>query len=158
MVLWSELVATAASRLDEAGLADGRQAAEWIGQETTGVEGAEWVAQLMEHAMQRHVAVFDQRIERRLAGEPLQYVLGRWSFRDLDLFVDRRVLIPRPETEIVAGLAIAEAQKLADVGADEFPRLIPADLGTGSGAIGLSLATEVDESEVWLTDNSSGAL
>ena len=51
-------------------------------------------------------------IARRLAGEPLQYVLGRWGFRTLDLMVDKRVLIPRPETEVVAGVAIDEVDRL----------------------------------------------
>ena len=88
-----------------------------------------------------------------LAGEPLAYVLGHWSFRHLDLAVDRRVLIPRPETEVVAGVAIELARRL--------PRpLTVADLGTGSGAIGLSLADElpVDGVTVWLTDASADAL
>ena len=48
----------------------------------------------------------DQMVERRAAGEPLQYVLGRWGFRRLDLMVDRRVLIPRPETEQVVEVAL----------------------------------------------------
>ena len=53
-------------------------------------------------------------LERRSAGEPLQYVVGSWSFRSLDLMVDRRVLIPRPETEVVAGFAADEVARLSD--------------------------------------------
>src|SRR5688500_6955983 len=90
--------------------------------------------------------------ERRLAGEPLQYVLGSWGFRTLDLFVDPRVLIPRPETEVVAGLAI---DALADL---DRPG-IAVDLGTGSGAIALSLAAEHwPHVEVWASDASADAL
>ena len=99
------------------------------------------------------VAHLDAMIARYLAGEPLAYVLGRWSFRHVDLAVDRRVLIPRPETEVVAGVAIDLARAL--------PRpTVVADLGTGSGAIGLSLADElpVDGVTVWLTDASDDAL
>ncbi len=99
------------------------------------------------------VAHLDAMIARYLAGEPLAYVLGRWSFRHVDLAVDRRVLIPRPETEVVAGVAIDLARAL--------PRpTVVADLGTGSGAIGLSLADElpVDGITVWLTDASDDAL
>jgi release factor glutamine methyltransferase len=90
---------------------------------------------------------------RLRAGEPLQYVLGEWSFRHLTLAVDRRVLIPRPETELVAGVALATA---AAVG----PTRVVADLGTGSGAIGLSLASELPRAgtTVWLTDASADAL
>ena len=80
-------------------------------------------------------------------------MLGRWSFRHLDLAIDRRVLIPRPETEVVAGVAIELAAAV------DGPRVV-ADLGTGSGAIGLSLASElpVRDTTVWLTDISSEAL
>jgi release factor glutamine methyltransferase len=97
----------------------------------------------------------DLMVERRLAGEPLQYVLGRWGFRSLDLFVDRRVLIPRPETEMVAGLAIDELKAMRSAGID---RPVAVDLGTGSGAIGLSIAVEVERAEVWITDASADAL
>ena len=58
------------------------------------------------------MAYFDGMLARRVAGEPLQYVVGRWGFRSLDLLVDQRVLIPRPETEEVAGAAIEEARRL----------------------------------------------
>ena len=92
-------------------------------------------------------------VARRRAGEPLQYVLGHWSFRRLDLLVDRRVLIPRPETEQVVEVALGLL--------DGRPRpLVIADLGTGSGAIALSLAVELPVAgvEVWATDVSPDAL
>ncbi len=63
-------------------------------------------AELDEPATERMVAHLDAMIERRRHGEPLQYVLGRWQFRTLDLIVDRRVLIPRPETEWVCEVAL----------------------------------------------------
>ena len=104
--------------------------------------------------------------DRRAAGEPLQYVLGSWAFRTLELRVDRRVLIPRPETEQVVGVALAElartaAARLADDPDDGDP-LVCVDLGTGSGAIALSLAVEGADLglplEVWATDASPDAL
>ena len=58
------------------------------------------------------VAHLDAMLARYDAGEPLAYVLGRWAFRRLDLFVDRRVLIPRPETEVVAGVALELARRV----------------------------------------------
>ena len=107
-------------------------------------------------------------VERRLAGEPLQYVLGRWSFRGLDLLVDPRVLIPRPETEVVAEVAIAEARRPGRRGDGAAVSNAPAqdgggpcpvaDLGTGSGALALALAAEVPGAEVWATDVSPAAL
>jgi release factor glutamine methyltransferase len=79
-------------------------------------------------------------------------VLGRWGFRTLDLLVDRRVLIPRPETEVVAGLAVDALAALDRPG-------LAVDLGTGSGAIALSLAAERwPHVEVWATDASPDAL
>ncbi|HEX3795667.1 MAG TPA: peptide chain release factor N(5)-glutamine methyltransferase [Acidimicrobiales bacterium] len=94
--------------------------------------------------------------ERRRGGEPLQYILGHWSFRQLDLTVDQRVLIPRPETEQVVDMALAELRRL-DTSA---PVLV--DLGTGSGAIALSLAQElaasIPEGHVWAVDASLDAL
>jgi release factor glutamine methyltransferase len=78
-----------------------------------------------------------QLAARRLAGEPLQYVLGHWAFRSLDLLVDPRVLIPRPETEHVVEVARRELVALGE----QDPFVV--DAGTGSGAIALSLATEL---------------
>lgn len=93
---------------------------------------------------------------RRRAGEPLQYVLGHWGFRTLDLLVDRRVLIPRPETEQVVEVALGEVRQLHTTA----PTII--DAGTGSGAIALSLAIELAASHpgcrLWATDASTDAL
>jgi release factor glutamine methyltransferase len=91
----------------------------------------------------------------RRSGEPLQYVLGHWAFRSLDLLVDRRVLIPRPETEQVVDVALGEVGRLAVA-----PVIV--DAGTGSGAIALSMATELadrcPEGRIWATDTSADAL
>ena len=87
---------------------------------------------------------------RREAGEPLQYVLGRWGFRRLELLVDRRALIPRPETEIVVERCLA---LLAGVVA---PRVL--DVGTGSGAIALAIADEHSGARVTGIDVSDDAL
>ncbi|MEM8709223.1 MAG: HemK/PrmC family methyltransferase, partial [Actinomycetota bacterium] len=80
--------------------------------------------------------------------------VGRWAFRHLDLMVDRRVLIPRPETEVVAGLAIDEVVARSGSGRD----VVVADLGTGSGAIAFAIATECTSSRVLATDRSADAL
>lgn len=99
-------------------------------------------------------ASIDARVQRRSNGEPLQYVLGSWGFRRLDLYVDRRVLIPRPETEIVVEVALAALRALR---VDGDPPLV-VDLGTGSGAIALAIADEVPDANVWATDASADAL
>ncbi len=127
--------------------------ARWLCEVAVGADGGEFDAALDEPATVRAVAHLDAMVARYRTGEPLQYVLGRWSFRHLDLAVDRRVLIPRPETEVVAGVAIELAAAVPG------PRTV-ADLGTGSGAIGLSLADElpVGDTAVWITDVSDDAL
>jgi release factor glutamine methyltransferase len=129
-------------------LGDDREV-QWIVERASGLSPAEQAAALDAVADDRHAASFDAMVDRRDAGEPLQYVLGQWGFRTLDLFVDQRVLIPRPETEVVAGFAI-----------DAVPpggRVV--DLGTGSGAIALSIAAERWPAvEVWATDASADAV
>jgi release factor glutamine methyltransferase len=146
-VVWRDLWSRTADALGD------RTAARWVCETASGADGEQFLTVLDEPAsarMQRHL---DEMVARRCAGEPLQYVLGHWGFRHLDLAVDRRVLIPRPETELVAGEAIARAQRVA-------PSRRVVDLGTGSGAIGLSLAVElpVTGTEVWLTDRDGDAL
>ncbi len=93
---------------------------------------------------------------RRRAGEPLQYILGHWAFRTLDLLVDARVLIPRPETEQVVEVALRELDDLGLVAP------VAVDAGTGSGAIVLSLATELVDrhpaARLWASDTSDDAL
>lgn len=97
--------------------------------------------------------------ERRAAGEPLQYLLGTWPFRTIELAVDRRALIPRPETEEVVGVALGALGRPGD-GSGDGPVVV--DLGTGSGAVALSLAVELAGDlpglVVWATDADADAL
>lgn len=95
-------------------------------------------------------AVLDALIQRRCAGEPLQYLTGHQAFRTLDLAVGPGVLVPRPETEIVVEVAL---RRIAGV---DRPQV--ADIGTGSGAIGLSLAVERPDATVWATEISEEAV
>ena len=155
------LVAEAERRLSAAGVPEEGSAAvdaRRIVERASGFEGAEYVLGLDDAATERGVHFFDLMLERRLTGEPLQYVVGRWAFRDLDLLVDDRVLIPRPETEEVAGLALVELDRRRAAARAEGRDLVAVDLGTGSGAIGLALASERERLDVWLTDRSPEAL
>jgi release factor glutamine methyltransferase len=95
-------------------------------------------------------ARFRALVARRARREPLAYVLGEWGFRRLTLRLDRRVLIPRPETEIVVERCL---ELLAD---HEDPKVL--DVGVGSGAIALAIADEHPGARVTGFDSSPGAL
>ena len=130
-----------------------RAAARWLCEVASATSGTDFLLIVNEVPTVRMVGHLDAMVARHRNGEPLQYVLGQWAFRRLDLAVDRRVLIPRPETETLVELALEKLRRLAG------PRLA-VDLGTGSGAIGLALADElpIEGTEVWLTDVSEDAL
>lgn len=152
-VTWGEVLEATTRRLADAGLA--AQEARWIVAEASGLGvGGDHLGDSGELVTVGGMSRVDAMVERRLAGEPLQYVLGSWSFRTLDLMVDRRVLIPRPETEAVVGHALDEFDRLAD----RSPEVRVVDLGTGSGAIGLSIAAERVSARVWCSDVSTDAL
>jgi release factor glutamine methyltransferase len=142
--LWDETATVVGDRVE----------ARWLCEvASASADGDDFLRRLDEQPTVRMVAHLDAMTARRRAGEPLQYVLGEWSFRRITLAVDRRVLIPRPETELVAEVAL---DKAAEVG----PIRVVADLGTGSGAIGLSMAVELPRqgTTVWITDTSVDAL
>ncbi len=96
---------------------------------------------------------FERLIKKRILGEPLQYLLGHQEFWSIDFKVDPRVLIPRPETELL----VEESLSLLS---ENFPNSIPylLEIGTGSGAIAISLAKEVRDLFIVATDISGEAL
>jgi release factor glutamine methyltransferase len=96
------------------------------------------------------LAACRELIARRAKREPVAYILGRWGFRGLDLDVDPRVLVPRPETELVVGRCLELVAGAAS------PAML--DVGTGSGAIALALASELPEARVTACDVSEDAL
>ena len=128
-----------------------------IVERASGYDGPQLFLHLDEPVPARAVAFADGMIRRRAAGEPLQYVLGRWGFRQLDLLVDQRVLIPRPETEVVVEAVLVELRRMAPERRPRPPVVV--DLGTGCGAIALSVAKEAPGGvQVWATDSSPAAL
>ena len=156
-VPWRALLAETVGLLREARVEAPSQEARWIIETATGLEGTELLLGLDEPATVRGVAHLDDLVARRRAGEPLQYVLGRWGFRTLDLLCDRRVLIPRPETEQVVEVALAELDQVL-LGRPGGHGALVVDLGTGTGAIALSVAVERPGTDVWAVDRSADAV
>lgn len=166
MTTWRALRADAVEQLRARGFTSAESEARFLVEEASGYGADEWLDIAGATPPARAGTRFADMLRRRLDGEPLQYVLGSWSFRGLDLMVDPRVLIPRPETEWVVEVALEEAQRAGlrrvtrrpIAFAWSSPTVAVADLGTGSGAIALALEAELPDAEVWATDVSDDAL
>lgn len=146
-ITWRDMVAHTTEIVGD------RTTAKWLCEHASGCDADEFRDILDEFVSQRSGLHLDDMVRRYLSGEPLQYVMGRWAFRHLDLLVDQRVLIPRPETEQIVDI-------VREYLADRTPPFVIADLGTGSGAIGLSLLQELplESATVYMTDTSADAL
>lgn len=141
-----EALAAATDALAASGAGEARLDAELMLCEATGLGRAALVARPEAAVDAAAARRFGTMLRRRLAREPLAYVLGRRGFRRIELTVDQRVLVPRPETEMLVELALELA-----------PRTV-LDVGTGSGAVALAVADELEGVEVVATDVSPGAL
>ncbi len=148
-----DVLTRAAARLGRAGVTDPQVDAELLAGHALGLGRGEVQAAALrgdELTPQARSAI-DALVERRTRREPLQHITGLAHFRQLTLRVGPGVFVPRPETEIVAQLAIDALAAVAS------PRPIAVDLGTGSGAIALALATEVPHARVYAVESSVDA-
>ena len=145
LILWSE------EYLESKGVESARLDAEHLIAEALGKDRLELYLQFDRPLVDEELASFKPLLLRRGRREPLQYILGRTGFRELELKSDRRALIPRPETEVLVGEVLAWAAHRGGV-------LSAMDVGTGTGAIALSLATEGPFGRVVGTDTSKDAL
>jgi release factor glutamine methyltransferase len=144
-----EAVREVAAELESAGCPSPRVDAEWLVAHVIGGSRTDLYAndRVLDGA---EVLRLRSLVDRRRLREPLAYVLGEWGFRRLTLAVDSRVLIPRPETEIL----VERCLELLD--GVERPRVL--DVGVGSGAIALALVDERPDARVVGTDSSPDAL
>jgi release factor glutamine methyltransferase len=141
-----EALGSAVDALAAVGIDEPRLDAEVMLAEATGWDRAALVASPEAGIPSSAARLFGEMVRRRLRREPVAYIVGRKGFRHLELTVDRRVLIPRPETELLVEVALERA---------------PAsllDVGTGSGAIALAVADELPGCAVKATDTSAAAL
>jgi release factor glutamine methyltransferase len=136
----------AVDAFDAAGCDTARLDAEVLLAQATGWERAQLAAEPEARLPAGASRTFGEMVRRRLLREPVAYILGRKGFRRLELLVDRRVLIPRPETELLVDLAV------------EIEPDLVLDVGTGSGAIALSVADELGETKVTAIDTSFDAV
>ena len=151
---WREVVGKSAAFLASKGVPDSAVAAELLAARLLGVGRGFLSASLDRIAEERHLAAMRRGMARLAKGEPLQYVLGEWDFRTLTLKCDRRALIPRPETEGLVSLVLEWLR-----GADHPAPPLVVDVGTGTGAIVLSLAKEYGGEATFLgTDVSEDAV
>ncbi|MGH2986844.1 MAG: N5-glutamine methyltransferase family protein, partial [Solirubrobacterales bacterium] len=141
-----EALESATDALAAAGVESPRLDAELLLAEATGGDRAQLVAAPETGVEPAAARRFGAMVRRRLTREPVAYILGRKGFRRIELAVDRRVLIPRPETELLVKFALELRPRSA------------LDVGTGSGAVALALATELADAEVVATDTSLEAL
>lgn len=168
-----DLTRLAADHLAEKGVEDARLDAELLLAHVLGIRRLDLYLQFERPLEPGEVAAYREAVRRRAAREPLQYITGEVEFRELTLAVDPRVLIPRPETEVLVGAVLAWAREEADGGDAAGAGAAGGDLagatggsppgpvlevGTGSGAIALSLLHEGPFERVVATDSSAAAL
>jgi release factor glutamine methyltransferase len=144
-----ETVRNLAARLGESGVPSPRVDAEILVAEVLGITRSEVYADRRE-VSEGETRRLESLAERRRAREPLAYILGKWGFRGLTLRVDRRVLIPRPETEVLVDRALEHLSPL--------PAPCVLDVGVGSGAVALAIAEEHPGCSVVGVDSSGDAL
>ena len=144
-----QLLRQATAELQRAGIDAPRRQAQLLLAGLVGRDRGGLLARSGERLDGPAVARYESWIARRGRREPLQYILGRWEFHGLELAVDHRALIPRPETEGLVDAALA---------LDLPPRAAVADLGTGSGCLALALAVERPAWRLHAIDRSASAL
>ncbi|MFO7632887.1 MAG: peptide chain release factor N(5)-glutamine methyltransferase [Caldilinea sp.] len=147
-----QAVNAATQRLEEAHIATARLDAQVILAHVLGVDRS-WLFAHYEHVLTpEHADRYTELVVRRMAREPVAYLVNHREFYGIDLYVDHRVLIPRPETEMLVDQVLTEATF------HSAQQLIVADVGAGSGAISIAVAVNAPNTRVYALDVSADAL
>jgi release factor glutamine methyltransferase len=149
----AQAINEAANRLRETGVSDERRSATLLLGQALGVDRTYLITHAGDDVDETLYQTFSRMIERRAAGEPIQYITGHQEFYGLDFKVTPDVLIPRPETEFLIEQVIKYAQ--AD---DSTGQTLMVDAGSGSGCIAVTLALRIKNAHVLATDISNAAL
>lgn len=157
-MIWKEVISKTIAYLDQKGVPDAGVAAESLAARLLSLGRGFLASYLDKEVSEKHLEAMKRGIARLVKGEPLQYVIGEWDFRTLTLKCDKRALIPRPETEELVTRVLAFLKvKVEGQGQDWKPSII--DVGTGTGAIILSIAKEFKGQGLFLgTDISEDAV
>ena len=145
-----EALAQARTILGASGISEAPLESEVLLRHVLGIDRARFYLDIERELDDRAQQAFLALVERRAKGEPAAYITGHREFFGLDFCVDSNVLIPRPETELLVAAVFELARR--------HPLAAIADIGTGSGAIAVSLATNLTGVKIYATDTSAGAL
>lgn len=156
----AKLLESASARLADAGIETARLNAEVLLAHACNIDRSALYAGWHRRVPAECRARFETMLTRRLAREPLQYIVGSQEFWSLDFLVTQDVLIPRPETELLVELALRLPRAGVQHGRERAQHAAPllCDLGTGSGCIAVALARELPRAEIWAVDLSAAAL
>ena len=156
-MVWKEIISKSSEYLEGKNVPDARVASELLAARLLRMGRGMLAGEMEKEVPEKCVEAMRRGMARLVKGEPIQYVLGEWDFRTLTLKCDRRALIPRPETEELVTRVLNYLNSTVHLHLSPSPLLV--DVGTGTGAIILSLAKEFKSDAIFLgTDVSEDAI